>query len=112
VIDLVRELGATVIRYPGGNFVSNYRWEDGVGPRESRPRRRDLAWGVVDDNAFGTDEFADWCRVAGVEPMLAVNLGTRGLEDAIDQLEYVNGSGTTLADQRAANGHPDIKKNR
>ena len=107
VIDLVRELGATVIRYPGGNFVSNYRWEDGVGPLESRPRRRDLAWGVVDDNSLGTDEFIDWCRVAGVEPMLAVNLGTRGLEEAIDQLEYTNGSGTSLADQRVANGHAD-----
>ena len=107
VIDLVRELGATVIRYPGGNFVSNYRWEDGVGPQESRPRRRDLAWGVVDDNSLGTDEFIDWCRVAGVEPMLAVNLGTRGLEEAIDQLEYTNGSDTSLADQRVANGHAD-----
>jgi alpha-N-arabinofuranosidase len=107
VIDLVRELGATVIRYPGGNFVSNYRWEDGVGAKATRPRRRDLAWGVIDDNTMGTDEFVDWCQVAGVEPMLALNLGTRGLEDAIDQLEYTNGSGTSLADQRGANGHPD-----
>jgi alpha-L-arabinofuranosidase len=78
VLDLVRELGPTVVRYPGGNFVSGYQWEDGVGPRERRPRRLDLAWRSTETNAFGTNEFVDWCRSAAVEPMLAVNLGTRG----------------------------------
>ena len=66
------------MRYPGGNFVSGYDWEDGVGPVEQRPRRLDLAWMSTETNAFGTNEFIDWCRLAGIEPMLAVNLGTRG----------------------------------
>src|ERR687889_2297158 len=60
VLDLVRELGPTIVRYPGGNFVSGYRWEDGVGPQEQRPRRLDLAWRALESNAFGVDEFAAW----------------------------------------------------
>ena len=82
VLDLVRELGVTVVRYPGGNFVSNYQWEDGVGPKEQRPRKLDLAWRAIEPNQFGTDEFAGWARKAGVEPMWAVNLGTRGVTEA------------------------------
>jgi alpha-N-arabinofuranosidase len=78
VMALVRELQPTVMRYPGGNFVSGYNWEDGVGPVAERPRRLDLAWMSTETNAFGTNEFIDWCRMAGIEPMLAVNLGTRG----------------------------------
>jgi alpha-L-arabinofuranosidase len=78
VLELVRELGVTVVRYPGGNFVSGYNWEDGVGPLERRPRRRELAWFSTETNAFGTNEFMDWCAKAGLEPMMAVNLGTRG----------------------------------
>ena len=85
VLELVRELGVTAIRYPGGNFVSGYRWEDGVGPRESRPRRLDLAWHSTETNEVGVDEFAAWCRKAGVEPMMAVNLGTRGIAEALDR---------------------------
>jgi len=65
VLALVRELAPTVVRYPGGNFVSGYNWEDGVGPREQRPRRLDLAWLATETNQFGTDEFIDWCRAAG-----------------------------------------------
>jgi alpha-N-arabinofuranosidase len=108
VLDLVRELGPTVVRYPGGNFVSGYRWEDGVGPLEDRPRRLDLAWRAVESNEFGVDEFAAWCREAGVEPMLAVNLGTRGVAEALDLLEYCNHpGGTRLSDLRRANGAPD-----
>ena len=71
-------LAPTIMRYPGGNFVSGYDWEDGVGPVEQRPRRLDLAWMSTETNRFGTNEFIDWCRAAGIEPMLAVNLGTRG----------------------------------
>lgn len=82
VMDLFRELGATIVRYPGGNFVSGYNWEDGVGPRSERPVRLDLAWGSTESNQFGTNEFIDWCRQVGTEPMLAVNLGTRGPDDA------------------------------
>lgn len=104
VADLVRELAPTIVRYPGGNFVSNYRWEDGVGPKEVRPRRLDLAWRSIETNQVGTDDFLAWCERQGIEPMLAVNLGTRGLEDAVDYLDYVNGSGTSLADRRVANG--------
>src|SRR5688572_23130928 len=70
VLDLVRELGPTVIRYPGGNFVSNYRWEDGIGPREERPTRLDLAWHSVETNQFGLHEFMDWAGKAGIEPMI------------------------------------------
>ena len=65
VLELVRELGVTVIRYPGGNFVSGYNWEDGVGPLDKRPRRRELAWFSTETNAFGTNEFMAWCAKAG-----------------------------------------------
>ena len=105
VLDLVRELGPTIVRYPGGNFVSGYRWEDGVGPLEKRPRRLDLAWRTVESNHFGIDEFLRWCGAAGVEPMVAVNLGTRGVAEATDLLEYCNHpAGTALSDLRRSNG--------
>lgn len=105
VVELVKELGSSTIRYPGGNFVSGYRWEDGVGPRENRPVRRDLAWHSLESNQVGTDEFARWCKLTGSELMMAVNLGTRGIEAALDLLEYANHpSGTALSDQRIANG--------
>lgn len=105
VVELVKELGATTIRYPGGNFVSGYRWEDGVGPRDQRPVRRDLAWHALESNQVGIDEFARWCKLTGSELMMAVNLGTRGIDSALDLLEYANHpSGTALSDQRVANG--------
>ncbi|GAA3296847.1 alpha-N-arabinofuranosidase [Arthrobacter citreus] len=108
VIDLVRELGVSTIRYPGGNFVSGYRWEDGVGPRESRPRRLDLAWHSTETNEVGLDEFARWIKEVDGELMYAVNLGTRGVQEALDVLEYANiPSGTTLSEQRIANGSPE-----
>ncbi len=105
---LIRELGVSVVRYPGGNFVSGYNWEDGIGPREKRPRRPELAWFTVETNQFGLDEFIDWCRTAGVSPMMAVNLGTKGPEEARQIVEYCNlPSGTYYSDLRAANGHKD-----
>jgi alpha-L-arabinofuranosidase len=108
VMDLVRELGVTTIRYPGGNFVSGYRWEDGVGPREQRPKRLDLAWHSLETNQVGLHEFAGWCGRVGVEPMLAFNLGTRGTLEALELLEYTNiRAGSALAERRAANGSPD-----
>jgi alpha-N-arabinofuranosidase len=108
VLDLVRELGVTTVRYPGGNFVSGYRWEDGVGPVEDRPARLDLAWHSLEPNTIGVDEFVRWTRRAGVEPMMAVNLGTRGVLEAVDLLDYCNGSAPTAwARQRAANGSPE-----
>src|ERR1041384_3734234 len=101
VLALVRELGVSIVRYPGGNFVSGYRWEDGVGPRADRPRRLDLAWRSVETNEFGLGEFIAWTKRAGVEPMMAVNLGTRGIEAACDLLEYANHpGGTALSDRR------------
>jgi alpha-N-arabinofuranosidase len=109
VLALVRELGTTVIRYPGGNFVSGYRWEDGVGPVEHRPRRLDLAWRSLETNRFGLDEFMRLTARVGAEPMLAVNLGTRGVTEACDLLEYSNHpAGTTLSDLRRSHGaeHP------
>ncbi len=93
VLDLTRELGATVVRYPGGNFVSGYDWEDGVGPVEDRPRRLDGAWHTVETNAFGLHEFVGWSRAAGVEVMEAINLGTRGVDAARSLVEYANHPG-------------------
>jgi alpha-N-arabinofuranosidase len=108
VLDLVRELGVTVVRYPGGNFVSGYRWEDGVGPREERPSRFDLAWRQIETNEFGLNEFMTWSRKAGVAPMMAVNLGTRGVREAADLVEYCNfPGGTALSDLRAKHGHAE-----
>mgnify|MGYP002621399156 CR=1 FL=1 len=108
VIALVKELGVSAIRYPGGNFVSGYRWEDGVGPREDRPRRLELAWHSTEPNEIGLDEFASWLKKVDSELMYAVNLGTRGIQEALDVLEYANiRSGTTLSDQRVANGAAD-----
>src|SRR3954447_12053241 len=105
VLQLTRELGVTVVRYPGGNFVSGYRWEDGVGPVSERPTRLDLAWRSIEPNTFGLHEFMTWSKQAGVEPMLAVNLGTRGVQEAADLVEYCNlPGGTLLSDRRAKNG--------
>lgn len=108
VLELVRELGVSVVRYPGGNFVSGYDWRDGIGPRQDRPRRLDLAWRSIESNSFGTDEFVAWCRQAGVEPMLALNLGLGDTRSAMQLLEYANHpGGTTLSDERRRNGAPE-----
>ncbi|UFU02885.1 alpha-N-arabinofuranosidase [Ruania suaedae] len=108
VADVVRELGPTILRYPGGNFVSGYDWEDGVGPREDRPERLDLAWRSFESNQVGTDEFLRWCGRVGIEPMMAVNLGSRGIREAVDLLEYCNGrGGTPASDLRRRNGQAD-----
>jgi len=108
VIDLVKELGVSTIRYPGGNFVSGFRWEDSVGPRDQRPRRLDLAWHSTETNQIGMHEFSSWLDKVGSELMLAVNLGTRGTLEALDLLEYSNiAGGTALSDQRVANGKTD-----
>ncbi|TVR51427.1 MAG: alpha-N-arabinofuranosidase [Puniceicoccaceae bacterium] len=105
VLDLVRELRMPVMRYPGGNFVSGYNWEDGVGPVDQRPRKLDLAWKTTEPNTFGTNEFINWCRKVGTAPMLAVNLGTRGPAEARDLVEYCNHpGGTALSDLRKQHG--------
>ncbi|TLP98090.1 alpha-N-arabinofuranosidase [Nesterenkonia salmonea] len=105
VLSLVKEMGPTVVRYPGGNFVSGYRWEDGVGPTQDRPRRLDGAWHTIETNTFGLHEFVDWAKAADVEVMEAINLGTRGVEAARALVEYANHpSGTYWSDLRRANG--------
>ena len=108
VIELVRELNSPYCRYPGGNFVSAYNWEDGVGPRSERPVRLDLAWRTRESNQIGVNEFVDWCKKANTKPMLAVNLGSRGLDDARNFLEYCNHPGGTYwSDLRRKHGWAD-----
>ncbi|MCX5038016.1 MULTISPECIES: arabinosylfuranosidase ArfA [Streptomyces] len=110
VLDLVRELGVTAVRYPGGNFVSGYKWEDSVGPVEDRPRRLDLAWRSTETNRFGLSEYIAFLKKIGpqAEPMMAVNLGTRGVAEALELQEYANHpSGTALSDLRAEHGDKD-----
>ena len=112
-LELVKELEVPIVRYPGGNFVSGFHWEDSVGPKALRPARTDLAWRVIETNQFGLNEFADWSKKAGSEMMMAVNLGTRGPEDAKNLLEYCNfEGGTYYSDLRKSHGYAkphDIK---
>ncbi len=104
----LRELGFTTIRYPGGNFVSGYDWKDGIGPKDRRPRRRELAWQSIETNQFGTDEFMEFCRELGTEPMMGMNFGTGSIQDSADLMEYCNApTGTKFGDLRAANGHKE-----
>lgn len=108
VLELTKELGVTIMRWPGGNFVSGYNWRDGVGPEDKRPARLDLAWFSTETNQFGTNEFVTWCRKAGVEPMMAINLGTAGPEEARQLVEYCNHpGGTEYSDLRIAHGYPE-----
>lgn len=105
VLALVADLDVPIIRYPGGNFVSGYQWEDGIGDVRQRPHRLDLAWRTLETNEVGVNEFAQWCRLAGSELMMAVNLGTRGIVEACNLLEYCNiPSGSHYSDLRIAHG--------
>ena len=104
----LREMGLSILRYPGGNMLSGYEWRDGVGPKERRPRRRELAWQSIETNQFGTNEFIDYCRALDILPMLGVNLGTGTIAEAAALVEYCNAPvGTQHADLRAAHGYPD-----
>ena len=106
VMALARELRLPIVRYPGGNFVSGYNWEDGVGPRAERPKKLELAWFATESNSFGTNEFATWAKAIGAETMLAVNLGTRGPEAARNLVEYCNHpSGSYWSDLRRQHGY-------
>ncbi len=108
VIDLVRDLHVPIIRYPGGNYVSAYKWEDSVGPVDQRPRRMDLAWKAVEPNTVGLDEFCQWATKAGSDVMIALNLGTRGIEDARNFVEYCNHPGGLYwSDLRKSHGRPE-----
>lgn len=103
-----RELRIPLYRYPGGCFVSAYDWEHGIGPRAERPQVLDLAWRTIAPNEVGVDEFATWAKRAGAEPLMVVNMGTRGLDAARDLIEYCNHpGGTSWSDRRRANGYPE-----
>lgn len=108
VISLVKELDVPIIRYPGGNFVSNFFWEDSVGPAEERPGRLELAWRSLEPNEVGVNEFSKWVKKVNSEMMMAVNLGTRGIADACNLLEYCNyPSGTKYSDLRIKHGYKE-----
>lgn len=105
VVRLVKQLNVPIIRYPGGNFVSNFFWEDSVGPVDERPNRLELAWRSLEKNEFGLNEFCKWAKQVDSQVMMAVNLGTRGIADACNLLEYCNHpSGTKYSDLRIKHG--------
>ncbi|MBQ1291471.1 MAG: alpha-N-arabinofuranosidase, partial [Lachnospiraceae bacterium] len=108
VIEMVRKLNVPVVRYPGGNFVSGFNWEDSVGPVSERPKRLDLAWFTTETNEVGLHEFADWAAKCDSQVMYAINLGTRGPEQARDIVEYANHpGGSKFSDMRIRNGAKD-----
>jgi alpha-L-arabinofuranosidase len=108
VLAKLREQRYSVIRYPGGNFLSGYNWLDGVGPKAQRPRKRELAWQSIETNQFGTNEFMDFCKRVDTEPMMAVNMGTGTIDQAAALVEYCNApTGTYWSDLRAAHGYKD-----
>lgn len=105
VIEMVKKLNVSVVRYPGGNFVSGFNWEDSIGPRQQRPKRLDLAWFTSEPNEIGLHEFYDWCKKVGSQVMYAVNLGTRGPDAARNIVEYANHKGGSYwSDLRRKNG--------
>jgi len=108
VLGLLRELRMGVLRWPGGNFVSNYHWTDGIGPKDDRPVRPELAWGGTESNRFGTDEYLAYCAELGTEPYICLNMGTGTLAEALDWVEYCNSTRETdWAQRRRRNGHPE-----
>ena len=108
VLEAAKNLRIPILRWPGGNFVSGYHWTDGIGPREKRPRKMDLAWSTEESNRFGTDEFIEYCRLLGAEPYICVNMGTGTMDEAQAWVEYCNGTGDTYwANRRRENGHEE-----
>src|SRR5271165_588720 len=106
VMEAVKGLGVSILRWPGGNFVSGYNWKDGVGPRDLRPPRPDHAWGALETNRFGTDEFLTFCQRIGTQPYLCINAGLGSVDDARQWVEYCNEKRDTYwARQRRKNGH-------
>lgn len=105
VLELVKQLDVPIVRYPGGNFVSGYNWEDGIGKKELRPKKLDLAWQTIETNQVGIDEFQEWAKRANTEIMMAVNLGTRDADEARNIVEYCNlDIDTYYANMRKENG--------
>jgi alpha-N-arabinofuranosidase len=106
VVRFLRESRLPILRWPGGNFVSTYHWDDGIGPLERRPTKPNFAWGGLELNTFGTDEFIAFCRAVGCEPMICINAGSGTPEEAARWVEYCNGPPSSpLGRLRAANGH-------
>lgn len=106
VLTFVKALHVPIVRYPGGNFLSGYNWEDGVGPKDQRPRRLDLAWKTLETNQFGTNEFTTWAKKAQTDVMMAANLGTRGPDAARNFVEYCNHpEGSYYSDLRREHGY-------
>jgi alpha-N-arabinofuranosidase len=106
VLSAARDLGVTNLRWPGGDFASEYHWEDGIGPVQNRPRKYNAAWLEEENNHFGTDEFLAFCKKVGGEPYICINAGTGTIEEAANWVEYCNGSGNTYyANLRRKNGH-------
>jgi alpha-L-arabinofuranosidase len=105
VMEAVKPMGVSVLRWPGGNFASGYNWMDGIGPRDQRPARPDHAWGALESNRFGTDEFLRYCERIGAEPYLCINAGLGSVDQARQWVEYCNEKRPTFwAKQRAKNG--------
>ena len=111
VLDEIKKLGVPIIRYPGGNFVSGYNWLDGVGPKKDRPVVLDKAWNTIEPNQFGTNEFMQWCKLAGTKPLMGLNLGTGTPERAAALVEYCNvEKGTEWSDLRRKHGYAEPYK--
>jgi alpha-L-arabinofuranosidase len=108
VLEAAKGLNIPLTRYPGGNFVSNYHWKDGVGSKEDRPPRMELAWARLETNQFGTNEFVEYARRLGTEPYFAVNLGTGTIKEAQEWVEYCNvKEGPYYAELRKKHGYPE-----
>ncbi|MGQ9478799.1 MAG: alpha-N-arabinofuranosidase [Thermoproteota archaeon] len=106
VLEAVKAIAPPVIRWPGGCFADGYHWKDGIGPRDKRLKRTNPAWGGIETNQFGTDEFIDFCREVGAEPFIVVNVGSGTPQEAAEWVEYCNGNAnTTYGRLRSENGH-------
>jgi alpha-L-arabinofuranosidase len=107
VLDLLKQLRISQLRWPGGNFVSNYHWQDGIGPKDTRPARPEIAWGGIEANRFGTNEFVEYCKLLGAEPYICLNMGSGTLKEALSWVEYCNSSARTYwAERRRDDGWP------
>jgi alpha-N-arabinofuranosidase len=111
VMEAVKQLNVSILRWPGGNFASGYNWKDGIGPKDQRPVRIDLAWNDLESNRFGTDEFLRYCELLKIEPYVCINAGLGTVDDARHWVEYCNESRHTYwADQRRKNGREEPRR--
>jgi alpha-L-arabinofuranosidase len=108
VLDAAKKMNVTLLRWPGGNFSSNYHWMDGIGPRDKRPPRLEMAWGTVESNRFGTHEFMKYCEMLGTEPYFCANFGTGTWDEAQQWVEYCNSKeDTAMTRLRKQNGRAE-----